>query len=139
MRNKILIIGLGRLGTSIADRASLRGQNVIVIDSNKERLEQLGDAFSGFKVQGDATDMHVLEEDCYIDTCNEVVITTDDDNTNLFLAHVCADIYEVPHVYVRFDSPELLTLVSAHHNIRAIYPFELSLQRFIMMEGEEEE
>lgn len=139
MRNKILIIGLGRLGSSIADRASLRGQNVIVIDNNKDVLDQLGDDFSGFRVQGDATDMRILEEDCYIDTCQEVVITTDDDNVNLFLAHVCATIYEVPHVYVRFDSPELLTLVATNHNIRAIYPFELSLQRFIMMEGEEEE
>ncbi|MFA7701040.1 MAG: NAD-binding protein, partial [Bacilli bacterium] len=125
MRNKVLIIGCGRLGANIAALASEKGQNVIVVDRNHNSFDRLPESFSGYRVTGDATDLSLLEE-AYIKTAKEVVITTGDDNVNLFLAHVACLIYEVPSIYVRLDDPERGALLNGL-KVKAIYPFELSI------------
>jgi len=135
MRNKVLIIGCGRLGANIAALASEKGQNVIVVDRNHNSFDRLPESFSGYRVTGDATDLSLLEE-AYIKTAKEVVITTGDDNVNLFLAHVACLIYEVPSIYVRLDDPERGALLNGL-KVRAIYPFELSINKFNLMKGED--
>ena len=137
-RNKILIIGIGRLGAMLANRASQRGENVIVVDLKETAFERLDDTFTGFKITGDATDIRTLESDCYITSVYEVIITTGDDNTNLFLAHLCAEIYNVPRVYVRFDDPDKAILISGSPNVKAIYPSDLSANKFFSIEAEGE-
>lgn len=138
IKNKIVILGCGRLGSSIANNASAKGENVIIVDSEATSFERIDDNFSGFKVTGDATDTSLLEEDAYIKTARKVAVVTGDDNLNLFLAHLCAEIYEVPHVYVRFDDPDKSALIAAIPAIQAIYPFELSMNKFVMLEGEDD-
>ncbi|HPM07372.1 MAG TPA: NAD-binding protein [Bacilli bacterium] len=135
MRNKVLIIGCGRLGANIAALASEKGQNVIVVDRNHNSFDRLPESFSGYRVTGDATDLSLLEE-AYIKTAKEVVITTGDDNVNLFLAHVACLIYEVPSIYVRLDDPERGALLNGL-KVKAIYPFELSINKFNLMKGED--
>jgi trk system potassium uptake protein TrkA len=135
IKNKIVVIGCGRLGSSIANLASERGENVIVVDSVSSSFERLDDNFSGYKVTGDATDTSLLEEDAYIETAREVAIATGDDNVNLFLAHLCALIYQVPEVYVRFDDPDKSALIAGIPAIKAIYPFELTINKFAKLEG----
>jgi trk system potassium uptake protein TrkA len=135
MRNKVLIIGCGRLGANIAALASEKGQNVLVIDRSSSAFDRLPESFSGYKLVGDATDLSLLEE-AYIKTAKEVVIATGDDNVNLFLAHVACVIYEVPSIYVRLDDPERGALLSGL-KIKAIYPFELSINKFNLMKGED--
>ena len=135
MRNKVLIIGCGRLGANIAALASEKGQNVIVVDRNHNSFDRLLESFSGYRVTGDATDLSLLEE-AYIKTAKEVVIATGDDNVNLFLAHVACLIYEVPSIYVRLDDPERGALLNGL-KVKAIYPFELSINKFNLMKGED--
>jgi trk system potassium uptake protein TrkA len=135
MRNKVLIIGCGRLGANIAALASEKGQNVIVVDRNHNSFDRLPESFSGYRVTGDATDLSLLEE-AYIKTVKEVVIATGDDNVNLFLAHVACLIYEVPSIYVRLDDPERGALLNGL-KVKAIYPFELSINKFNLMKGED--
>ncbi len=136
IRNKILIIGVGRLGAIVADRASARGENVIVLDMKESSFRKLDEAFTGFKVVGDATDINLLKQDCYIETVQEVVIVTGDDNVNLFLAHLCAIIYKIPRVYVRFDDPDKDILINGIPNVKAIYPSDLSANKFFQIEAE---
>lgn len=135
MRNKVLIIGCGRLGANIAALASEKGQNVIVVDRNHNSFDRLPESFSGYRVTGDATDLSLLEE-AYIKTAKEVVIATGDDNVNLFLAHVACLIYEVPSIYVRLDDPERGALLNGL-KVKAIYPFELSINKFNLMKRED--
>lgn len=137
IRNKTLIIGTGRLGTGLANRASSEGKDVIVIDPSSSSFFRLDDTFSGFKVTGDATDMYTLEHNCDIKRAEEVVIVTGDDNVNLFLAHVCSIVYHVPKIFVRFNDPDRGDLIKGLANVKAVYPFELSLNKIDEMEGEE--
>lgn len=131
MKNKNIIIGCGRLGSSIANYSATQGEDVIVIDEDKESFNRLDDVFSGYKIVANATDVDELEE-AGIESARQVVITTGDDNVNLFLAHLCAKVYEVPYIYVRFDDPDKGLLIQGM-NIKAIYPFQLSKDRFNLL------
>lgn len=134
LKNKTLIIGCGRLGASIANADSLSGKNVLVVDKDSRSFELLSDLFSGYTFLGDVTDLSLLEE-AYITSAKEIIIATGDDNVNLFLAYVARKLYNVPKIYVRLDDPSLEILIS-DLDVEAIYPFELSLDKFSRMRGD---
>ena len=134
LKNKTLIIGCGRLGASIANADSLSGKNVLVVDKDSSSFELLSDLFSGYTFLGDVTDLSLLEE-AYITSAKEIIIATGDDNVNLFLAYVARKLYNVPKIYVRLDDPSLDILIS-ELDVKAIYPFELSLDKFSRMRGD---
>lgn len=129
MRNKILVIGCGRFGARIANDSSLEGENVVIIDNDPTSFERLNDDYSGFTIVCDATDISLMEEEGYIKDAYRIVIATGDDNANLFLSHVAASLYDIPEIYVRFNDPGFASLVN-DMNIKAIYPFELSLRKY---------
>ncbi len=131
MRNLTFILGCGRLGSSIANYSSAMGGNVVVVDPNKNSFEKLNDAFSGITIASDTTDIDELR-DAGLDSAKEAIITTGDDNVNLFLAYVCCKVFEVPYIYVRFDDPDKGLLIQGMP-IKAIYPFQLSLDRFSLL------
>ena len=133
LKNKTLIIGCGRLGASIASKDSASGKNVIVIDRDPSSFELLSDRFSGLKFVGDVTDLSLLEE-AFITSTKDLVITTGDDNVNVFLAQIGRQIYNVPNIYVRLDDPDLEILLRGL-DVHAIYPFELSLDKFLLVRG----
>lgn len=133
LRNKTLIVGCGRLGASIANKDSSSGKNVLVIDRDPNSFEFLSDRFSGYQFTGDATDLLLLEE-AYIGSAKEIIIATGDDNVNVFLAQVAREIYKVPNIYVRLDDPTLEVLLRGL-DVHAIYPFELSLDKFLLTRG----
>ena len=134
LKNKTLIIGCGRLGASIANADSLSGKNVLVVDKDSSSFELLSDLFSGYTFLGDVTDLSLLEE-AYITSAKEIIIATGDDNVNLFLAYVARKLYNVPKIYVRLDDPSLEILIS-DLDVKAIYPFELSLDKLSRMRGD---
>ena len=134
LKNKTFIIGCGRLGASIANADSLSGKNVLVVDKDSRSFELLSDLFSGYTFLGDVTDLSLLEE-AYITSAKEIIIATGDDNVNLFLAYVARKLYNVPKIYVRLDDPSLEILIS-DLDVKAIYPFELSLDKFSRMRGD---
>jgi trk system potassium uptake protein len=129
MKNKFLVIGCGRLGAAIANHASEMGENVVVVDTVPASFDRLNDLFSGYKITADASNIRSLE-DAYVTSARTVVIVTGDDNVNLFLAHACSQIYGVPEIYVRFDDPDKSALIAGNENVKAIYPSELSFNKF---------
>lgn len=133
IKNKTLIVGCGRLGSSIVNKLSSTGKKIMVVDVDENSFNSLSDRFSGYTFIGDVTDLSVLEE-AYITSAKEIIITAGDDNINLFVALVARQIYDVPVIYVRLDDPKNEDLIKGL-NINAIYPFELSLDRFEEMRG----
>lgn len=131
MKNLTLVLGCGRLGSAIANHASQAGDNVVVVDPNQSSFEKLNDNFSGITITSDCSDLDQLR-DAGVERAHEVIITTGDDNTNLFLAQVCYKIFAVPYIYVRFDDPDL-GLLTQGMPIKPIYPFQLSLDRFSVL------
>jgi trk system potassium uptake protein TrkA len=78
---RILVVGAGEVGSSIA--ASLADTHeIVVVDIDKERVDSLTYAYDVLAVQGDGTDIDVLE-DAEVEAADLVIASTDDDETNL--------------------------------------------------------
>src|SRR5574344_822498 len=104
MKREIFIIGAGKLGAKIASLLYDAGHNVLVVDKNNKSFLKL-DNFSGFTTNGDATDIDFLKS-LDIEEAKMVIITTDNDNTNLYLADVCFSIFDIKKIYVRLSGTD---------------------------------
>lgn len=133
IKNKTLIVGCGRLGSSMANKCSMEGKNIIVLDANADAFDKLSDSFGGYTMVGDVTDPSFLDE-AHVSSAKEIIITTGDDNVNLFIAHMARKIYDVPEIYVRLSNPENEVLLKGM-GIKAIFPFELSYDKFNALRG----
>ncbi len=136
-RNKFIVIGSGRLGSNIATSMSELGEDVIIIDAQDDSFRKLQESFSGYQVVGDATDLTILENS-YIKHAKTVVITTDSDNVNIYLAHICFYVYNVPKIFVRLSDTDKGKLLDGT-TIQAIYPFNLSYSEFMDLNVGEED
>jgi len=100
----IVIVGCGRLGSQLANQLSRIGHAIVVIDRNEESFNGLSPDFSGFRIEGDATQQAVLKEAKLMraDIC---FATTPDDNVNLMVAQIAGKVFGVPQVLARVFDP----------------------------------
>ncbi|MFA5686455.1 MAG: NAD-binding protein [Bacilli bacterium] len=131
---KSLVIGCGKLGANISDYLSKKGDDVIIVDQDSRSFRKLDVNFSGYKLIGDATDLDFLENQCDITHINQIVITTNSDSVNLYVSHVAYFIYQIPNIYVRFIDVDKGLLIKKT-NIKASYPFDLSMKEFLDLEA----
>lgn len=101
----ILIVGCGRLGSYLASRLSEAGNAVVVIDVHEPAFSNLSPNFSGFRVEGDATELAVLRE-AKIDKADVFIATTKLDNVNLMTAQIAKKLFAVPRVMARVFNPD---------------------------------
>lgn len=102
----IVIVGCGRLGSYLANKLSKGGDSVVVIDSDERAFNNLSVEFSGFRVEGDATEMAVLKQ-AKTEKANVVMLTTENDNVNLMAAQMAKKIFGVKRVMARVYAPQL--------------------------------
>jgi trk system potassium uptake protein TrkA len=101
---KVIIVGLGRMGTGLSLNLVKKGHQVTVIDTNPEAFDLLGKNFTGTKVFGFGFDRDVLNK-ARIDQVDAVVACTESDEINAVIARVAKNIYRVPRVIARlYDS-----------------------------------
>jgi len=101
---KIIIIGCGRMGASLAQALVKRGNEVSVVDCNPSAFDRLGAAFGGKLVSGIGFDRSVLEE-AGIDRADGLAAVTDSDETNVVVARVARKVFRVPKVVARLYDP----------------------------------
>jgi trk system potassium uptake protein len=124
----IIIAGASRFGARIAGLFSEKGNDVIVIDTDKNAFRKLLDNFSGLTVEGDASDTSVLEA-VRIRQASICVAATDNDSTNSMIAQIAGSIYSVPEVYCRLNDTSNTDMLK-RSNIHIICPSDLCLQEF---------
>jgi len=100
---KALVIGCGRVGSTLARALDAEGWEVSVVDEDEEALERIGSWRQQF-VLGHGMDSTVLERAGIADA-DAVVVATDGDNTNAVIAQVAKERYEVDRVVVRILDP----------------------------------
>lgn len=139
-KNVCYIFGCGSLGAAIADELSGNGENVVIIDKDKDSFDKLPDSFAGKTLEADITDVNTLNENDIKDS-KLIVITTDNENVNIFLAHMIASLYNPELVIVRLNTLDKKELFYGLKNVKPIFPFELSVQKFndIVEELEDDE
>ncbi|MDQ7784361.1 MAG: TrkA family potassium uptake protein [Desulfomonilaceae bacterium] len=101
----IVIVGCGRLGSHLANQLSRAGNSVVVIDRDEATFSNLSPDFSGFRIDGDATQIAVLKE-AKLKMADILFATTHDDNVNLMVVQVARKIFQVPHVLARVFDPK---------------------------------
>src|SRR3954469_1279144 len=102
----VVIVGSGRVGSSIAKAMLAEGHDVSVLDEDPEAIAQLekGQAESWEDVGGSFTVGTALEIDALleagIERADAFVASTDGDNTNLVIAQIAQRRFMVPKVVV---------------------------------------
>jgi trk system potassium uptake protein TrkA len=99
-----LIIGCGRVGSSIALQLQREGWDVTVVDENEDALSRLGDHWPGTFLVGHGIDVDLLRE-AGIEEADAVVAVTDGDNTNIVIGQVAQKRFDNQCVVVRVLDP----------------------------------
>jgi trk system potassium uptake protein TrkA len=102
----VIVVGCGRLGSHLANLLSRAGHNVVVIDRKAAAFAGLAaDAYSGFRVEGDASEPAVLRR-ARIEQADLLIAATSEDNLNLMIALVARKVFGVKHVMARVYDPK---------------------------------
>lgn len=127
-KERVIIVGCGRLGGKLAAMLSDRGYQVVVIDNDESSFVKLSETFGGVTILADGTDRDTLKY-ADIDETSVFIATTGNDNLNSLLAQIASRVFGVPNVYVRFEDTDKELLIKGF-NIEGIYPFKLSMKVF---------
>src|SRR3954452_24627286 len=107
----VLIVGCGRVGSSIARSMLADGHEVSVLDEDPEAVAQLEkgqtqgwEDLGGSFTVGTALEIDALLE-AGIDRADAFIASTDGDNTNLVIAQIAQRRFMVPKVVARVLDP----------------------------------
>lgn len=100
----IVIVGCGRLGSTLATRLSREGNDVAIVDRNPDNFGRLSDEFNGTTVPGVGFDSDVLRS-AGIEHADGFAAVTEGDNMNIMAAQVAKNIFKVPMVIARVFDP----------------------------------
>ncbi len=114
----VLIAGGGKIGANLA-RSLLRvGHEVTLIEQRRDRYERLEDEFEHVVVQGDATEIFVLERAGIQRPPSIVVAATGDDEDNIVICQLAREKYGVEKVIARVNDPRN----QAHFDLLGVSP-----------------
>ena len=100
----VVIMGCGRVGSTLAHILEDRGYSVAVIDQDPEAFRRLGSSFKGKKVTGIGFDQDVLEEAGIREACAFAAVSSGD-NSNVIAARVARESFGVERVAARIYDP----------------------------------
>jgi trk system potassium uptake protein TrkA len=101
---KAIVIGCGRVGSSVAQQLLSEGWDVTAVDEREDALIRLGEDWPGRFVLGHGMDVDVLRS-AGIEEADAVVVSTDGDNTNLVIGQVAQKRFAIECVVVRVLDP----------------------------------
>jgi trk system potassium uptake protein len=100
----IVIMGCGRVGSTLARSLERRGHTVAVIDLDTEAFRRLGPDFAGKTVRGVGFDREVLLE-AGIEDAEGFAAVSSGDNSNILSARVVRETFGVHNVVARIYDP----------------------------------
>jgi trk system potassium uptake protein TrkA len=99
-----VIMGCGRVGSSLALTVEQRGHSVAVIDQNADAFRRLGPTFSGRRVTGVGFDHDTLVE-AGIHEAGAFAAVSSGDNSNILAARVAREKFDIDNVVARIYDP----------------------------------
>jgi trk system potassium uptake protein TrkA len=96
----VVIMGCGRVGSTLAHSLEHRGHTVSVIDTNPDAFRRLGADFRGVTVTGIGFDRSVLME-AGIERADAFAAVSNGDNSNIISARLARETFGVSRVVAR--------------------------------------
>lgn len=100
----IVVMGCGRVGSTLAHHLQRLDHSVAVIDQDPAAFRRLGDQFRGMTIAGVGFDRDTLV-DAGIEKADAFAAVSSGDNSNIIAARVARETFGVNHVVARIYDP----------------------------------
>lgn len=101
---KVIILGCGRVGSTLARLMLRDGHQVTVVDKNIDAFRRLGPEFKGTTIIGNGTDEETLKK-AGVESADVFVAVTNGDNTNIMSVQIAKTKFQVPKPLARIYDP----------------------------------
>jgi trk system potassium uptake protein TrkA len=108
----VIVVGCGRVGSTLAGRLSRQGYDVTVIDYVGSSFKHLDPEYRGRTIEADPLAEGVLKK-AEVERADALAAVTNSDATNAVVAHVARTVFKVPTVVSRNYDPRWLPLHEA--------------------------
>ncbi|MEG0281062.1 MAG: Trk system potassium transporter TrkA [Morganella sp. (in: enterobacteria)] len=102
---KIIILGAGQVGGTLAENLVDENNDITVVDTNPDRLRQLQDKFDLRVINGSGSHPRVLRE-AGAEDADMLVAVTNSDETNMIACQVAYTLFNTPNKIARIRSSE---------------------------------
>ncbi|MDQ6823622.1 MAG: NAD-binding protein [Candidatus Eremiobacteraeota bacterium] len=101
---RYLIVGCGRVGSTVAKLLDADSHEVIVVDVNPAAFKRLGPSYKGHVVVGTGIDYDVLKR-AGAGTADGFIAVTDGDNRNVMAALIAQRMFKITKIVCRIYDP----------------------------------
>lgn len=105
---KIIILGAGQVGGTLAEHLASEANDITVVDTDAERLRDLGDRLDIRTVQGKGSFPTVLRQ-AGADDADMLVAVTNSDETNMLACQIAYTLFKTPTKIARVREAAYLT------------------------------
>jgi len=112
---KIIILGAGQVGGTLAEHLASEANDITVVDTDGDRLRDLGDRLDIRTVQGRGSLPTVLRQ-AGADDADMLVAVTNSDETNMVACQVAYSLFHTPTKIARVRESAYLTREELFHN-----------------------
>ena len=127
LEKKIVVVGCGRLGASIANDLYEQGEDIIVIDKNEDSFRKLSDSFGGLTYVNEGTRVETYEQ-LELKKDDILIVVTNDDNVNIMISQLVRKMFQIHTIICRLYDPQR-ECVYQEFGIETICPTYLSINR----------
>lgn len=136
-KNYVVIIGCGRLGASLADEIYGQGNDVCVVDRDRDAFRKLDSSFGGLTEAADAADLETLSR-IQAEKADCIILVTDNDNSNIMISQIADSLFHTKKIVCRLYDPEKECIYKGT-GIETICPAVLSAREIEKLIGKEKE
>jgi trk system potassium uptake protein TrkA len=135
---KLIVVGCGRAGSTIAVKMSRQGHAVVIVDRNPLAFDRLPPDFTGKMIVGPGIDEEILIK-AGIQDIDAVIAVTKGDNTNIMIGQIAKFLYRVNKVMIRIKDPQVKQFYEEEIGLPCFCPTEINADYFIgFIKGEPE-
>ncbi len=121
---KVVIMGCGRVGSTVAARLDAEGHDVTIIDLDTQAFRRLPGSFGGERLRGSGIDDRILVA-AGVREADAFIALTQGDNRNLMASQMARHLFNVETVVTRVYDPLRAELFGAL-GLRTFSPTRIS-------------
>lgn len=98
---RVVLVGGGKIGKQLAETLAKEKNDVVLIEKEEKRAEDLAEQLDALVLHGDATEKGILQ-DADMEKCDALATVTSDDKTNLLVCEIAKSL-NVPKIIARIN------------------------------------